>query len=684
MPVSTQGLRKVCLALVILGLLAGGVAVALRIRAERSSRAVDLVVDYNEVVALAGKEGISTAEALTDLKANGVTSVALAEETLKGLSENGTVRLTTPAGMPLSSKSGIAPGWNRSDEVTTVVVPTYEMSAQLLHGLQRVYPAENIYTPLPGMIAIRGSRLLIGDLGLGLSPEKVAGITGAGLRVVPRLRGNVGLTRKNLVNIFTGIAALLPPSPPGRPRGIVVFDGDTVPGYQQLLPDVATILTENDLVYGSVEFAKQKGDVQLGAKLNGSLVRVHSISLQELSNMNPQAAVQRFALAVKDRNIRVLYVHLPMFASNDPLADASSFTRGIAQELRSQGFVVDSRKMAHPFTASVTTTAPLEVPAPLLAVIFVGAGAALLFWVLTVLPTTMPRAFVTGMIAVLVIGLLAALGSAFVKPGIGRMLFGLLAAMAFPLISLTWAYRYLDRLQAMGRSMRVLLAAVYGLAVTTLITMGGAIFVAGMMAQSRYLVKVGQFAGVKAALALPLLIFGALIITEGVARAGEQWPEYRARCSERLRGFLAQPIYLWGIVAAMIGLVAMALLLARSGNDSGVGASTTELHIRSMLEQLLVARPRTKEFILGHPLFIFSMVAAAGGKRALALLLLLGASIGQVDVLNTYCHAHTPVLLSLLRTFNGLWLGIIIGIGLLLVFMPRALKAEKSEVAVVE
>ena len=53
---------------------------------------------------------------------------------------------------------------------------------------------------------------------------------------------------------------------------------------------------------------------------------------------------------------------------------------------------------------------------------------------------------------------------------------------------------------------------------------------------------------------------------------------------------------------------------------------------------------------------------AARRQRVLALLLLLGGAIGQVDVLNTFCHAHTPVLLSLLRVVNGLWLGVIAGV----------------------
>jgi hypothetical protein len=42
------------------------------------------------------------------------------------------------------------------------------------------------------------------------------------------------------------------------------------------------------------------------------------------------------------------------------------------------------------------------------------------------------------------------------------------------------------------------------------------------------------------------------------------------------------------------------------------------------------------------------------------LLLLLGA-VGQASLVNTFCHLHTPLLISLVRTANGLWLGLAIG-----------------------
>jgi predicted DNA-binding protein with PD1-like motif len=42
-------------------------------------------------------------------------------------------------------------------------------------------------------------------------------------------------------------------------------------------------------------------------------------------------------------------------------------------------------------------------------------------------------------------------------------------------------------------------------------------------------------------------------------------------------------------------------------------------------------------------------------------LLMLG-SMGQISLLNTYAHIHTPLMISLMRSGHGMWSGILIGI----------------------
>jgi hypothetical protein len=41
--------------------------------------------------------------------------------------------------------------------------------------------------------------------------------------------------------------------------------------------------------------------------------------------------------------------------------------------------------------------------------------------------------------------------------------------------------------------------------------------------------------------------------------------------------------------------------------------------------------------------------------------LLMLASVGVITAVNTFSHLHTPLLISILRTFHSYWLGLILG-----------------------
>ena len=661
---SSHGLRVACLVLMVIGLLGALLALHRRIHAEDSSKAVEIALDYNEMVTLAGNAGLSLDQVLLQMKDAGATAVGLPEETLTTLENQGEIlRAPRPDGIG-QDKLPYPSGWSNNDQVFTVQPVTKSALSLIAEGLTRVYPSSNFYVAGPSRLLIRGSRDAVSELGLGLSPDKVKRITDAHLRVIPRLRGGAGIRRTGLPQALATVERLLPaPVEKDAPRAIVIFDGTAIPGFRPGADDAIKLLSEqlhaNGLVYGAIEFAKQKGDEELGRELDGALVRVHSIALDELSTLKPPQAVQRFALAVKDRNIRVLYVRMPPVAADSPLASAVDYVDMIHKELVKEGYFVSPQTPAHPFAST-------RVPRPLMMLIYAGAGAGFLFWMLTLLPMELPavlrRYFVLKIAGVVLIAvLLGAAASSVSLPGtIGRTLFGLLAAVGFPLLALTWSYRKVTDLAA-RRPAHPWGTAIGTLAVATLITLIGGLFVAAMLADSMAMVKVYQFAGIKLALALPLLVLAAMIVTDGVALSGDTITSLLARCRERWRAFICQPLYLWSVLLALVGLVAVALLLVRSGNE-GVAVSTTELKMRALLEQYMIARPRTKEFAIGHPLFLFSMLAAARGWRTLALLLLLGGAVGQVDVLNTYCHGHTPVLLSLLRTVNGCWLGVLVAL----------------------
>jgi hypothetical protein len=119
----------------------------------------------------------------------------------------------------------------------------------------------------------------------------------------------------------------------------------------------------------------------------------------------------------------------------------------------------------------------------------------------------------------------------------------------------------------------------------------------------------------------------------------------------------------------LVILGALMFMSSRTGNDNPAGVSDLELKMRFLLDRILVVRPRTKEFLIGHPLLIvgIGLLAAHRAKpnpklAILTALALAGGAIGQTDIVNTLCHIHTPILLSLTRIGVGVVAGCIIGL----------------------
>ena len=106
------------------------------------------------------------------------------------------------------------------------------------------------------------------------------------------------------------------------------------------------------------------------------------------------------------------------------------------------------------------------------------------------------------------------------------------------------------------------------------------------------------------------------------------------------------------------------IYLSRTGNESGE-ISGVEATMRQFLNDTMGVRPRSKEFLIGYPATILYLMYAA--KRRVLWVLTIPLVIGQISLVNTYAHIHTPLLIALQRSLNGLILGIIVALIVVLV-----------------
>ena len=79
-----------------------------------------------------------------------------------------------------------------------------------------------------------------------------------------------------------------------------------------------------------------------------------------------------------------------------------------------------------------------------------------------------------------------------------------------------------------------------------------------------------------------------------------------------------------------------------------------------MLETTFGVRPRTKEFLLAHPLMLLGLFLSLR-YRAAWVLLIVGC-MGQLSMVDTFAHIHTPIHISLIRILLGLGMGTVIGL----------------------
>jgi hypothetical protein len=210
------------------------------------------------------------------------------------------------------------------------------------------------------------------------------------------------------------------------------------------------------------------------------------------------------------------------------------------------------------------------------------------------------------------------------------------------------------------------------------VTALGIVAVVGLLASQPFMLRANQFLGIKAQHAVPLLIVAFAALVGGPALEGERWTRYRHRVTAALNRIYHEPARFGVLLLGLVALAALVLIVARTGNDAGVGVSATELKTRALLDRILPVRPRTKEFLVGHPFLILGIAWWWRGRRRLALPCFVVGSIGQVSLLNTFCHIHTPLIVSAWRDLLGLILGVALGGGLFLLIERVAPPPEQE------
>jgi Family of unknown function (DUF5693) len=639
--------RRLLFGMLAIGLLASLFVAARRERHEHRANRVEIVMDDADFQSLARSYAYDQRAFLVALRRAGLTSLAVQEELGGAVSSSATAAVypgTTLLAQakltgfrdPVFAKLGVH--GIRNDEVYLIAYDPATAQRYATQLALKFSPraVRVLRREAPAVFAIRTQADYFSSVGLGLPADRIALARELTLHLVPRLQNDERFKAPQIDALLHGAIA-------GNDAHTVIFFGlrNQVVGYPDAIDATANALRREHAQFGTIETYDvkqiQAGSDGLAKDLPDATVRVQAIAKVEQDKLRPEEIVQRFALGVRERNIRVVYLRPFAHQWDGRSIEATNveLVRQIAQNVRASGLRVG---IASPFEKFVVrwwevALISLTVPAILLLLLDAfGIGD----WRLAV-------AFV---LADLV---LVAAGYAVHHDMAVRKLLALAGGIAFPVagfVAIAPAFRA-PRPPTIGAAM---LDGIRVLAIATAVTLGGVLVVIGLLSTPLTMLEVDRFTGVKLVLAAPPVIVLVLYLFTG------KWRERIAPAQ------LAEaPVTVLQLVAGIVLLGGAYLILARSGNQSDITPSAFELALRSHLTTLLQVRPRFKEFLIGFPALMLAPTLLPIDRARWGWLLALAIGVGLADIVDTFSHLHTHLFISALRLVNGAVIGALIG-----------------------
>ena len=682
-----SAMRRMAFLVVAIGALAALILTVDRWRYERHSRSVEIAMDQQDLADFATAFGYDMTELLRQMRGAGLSSLAIYEETGQRINlgshafaQTGQQIVDAARISPLSDvqladlvrKHAIESG---SMYILVYDAPTLARYVSTLRNQLEPRNVRVLRATLPALLMVRTQIDFFNNLGLGVPQDVADQARSLHLLVDPRVQNNERLDADHIAALFRQMLQ-------GDNAGTVIFFGlrNEVLGFPYNLDGTAAAFRDfrekHGPYFGAVEFydptLAQKGSDTLGRKIPDLTVRVQAIARTELDKIDLDTVIARYVLGVRERNIRVIYIrpfpHVVQVKQPDgawvtlsPEATNLEMLRRLRDALKANGFAVGH---ATPFT---------DFGGPVLQVLYfiTALGVAASFLLLLDLfgwsRAWMPATFY-GITTVAFWGALA-LGH---HDDVVRRLWALGAALTFSVLAgMTLAPEFRADLQnpPAGTLRGDARAGLRRLLIAAGVALAGAVFVIGLLAQATFMLEVQQFFGVKALLIAPPI---ALLLLYAFT------PFFGSQVSAAVAGHA--PVRAWQLLAVFVVAGAAVILLTRSGNQPDVGISAFETHVRGWLTLVLGARPRFKEFLVGFPAIVVLPALLPAHRRAVGWLIIAAAGLGLADVLDTFSHIHTSLIIGLLRLFNALVLGGAIGVALQAAYR-RLFRSNKERAA---
>jgi len=695
---------KLLMLFMVLGLCCAMVIGWQRYKVETANTKVESIMEYGALVRIAQSEGVPVEKVMKEFKDRGVTTLSVFDTTIDKLKESGQLSVFSGSELVRANALGtLNAQWQAvvkdknfnpsalylAKGTSDSALADVEEDLKLRLGAQRVKEINaggkvlcvygdiyNNYRALP--LNVQTS---VNEIPLGILSEDLKAIKDNGFMVAVRPEDytlpycSTSAPAKEQVEAFF---KRLDNS--GAKVSMFLGSGDAVLGNAKEMPLVAQELMKRHITVGMMEsviqlqFIPLEGLTDLAKAVDYQVARTYFIDRVEQKRMKVFEAFRRWAISDRERNIRANYIqafHRPRDGQT-LLQTNLNYVSDVNNSVKLEGFTAGKAGIYEVYHVNKVLLFPIAFA--VMAIVFTYLGL-LNEWL------EKKKAVLT-----IIFGVLASAAMCIGRFNIPvRQALALTTAVVVPALTMYLVVTYWEKHKDEEISFVGLAVRTTGqLILAVCISLLGATMLAAVLTDIRFLLEMDIYRGVKLTFMLPPILAMVLFLQTHSLWDGD---DVSKNPYQRIKNILSKPFSLKLLmILGVLGFVAW-VFIGRSGHTDGVPVPNIELRLRIFLEQALYARPREKEFLIGHPAFFLAALACVKKwPSVLYGVLIIAATIGQGSLIETFAHMRTPIIMSYIRAFDGLGFGIVLGlIGLVVVYeaYPVCAKAlgrlEKDE-----
>lgn len=645
---------KILALLVLVGFLAAATISYQRYHVEANDQTVEMVYDYDDILASAPLEGKSTEDLIKLYKEAGVTSLAMYDDTPSKILGRGDAFIFR--GLDFMSHHPDAAGLH-PDRV--YIQPSMkedgedffkdmERNLRLRMSDDDIRMLEVNGTPT---LEVKADWLKFLEMPVGIFPTRVKEAADTGFYLVLRPLNPAHPDKADVDEFLKAVDA-------SDKVSAILFTGKEAFGYKEQANYFRDEMAKRQIPIVLIEaqsqlgFENQAGALDMAKTSNYNTLRLYAMSKDELIKITPDEASARFYISDIERNIR-----MNLFPSYKYALDGLSLSETNAKYISQ----TKDRLEEHGFHTGKASQMETYFPSRILrSLAMVGALSIAVTALLLILPAAKRFVWpIWGLGFIVTQGLYWATSSL-----LPLQMLALSVEIGTPVILvsafLAYCIKKRDEAEKKASWLRIFGEGAAVLWVSGLLSLCGGIFVSGLLSDVRFFLEMEIFRGVKVTFVMPLVLITLVYI--------QHFPFFgKAVTSDRdfvafVKKFCNIPIKL-GILMGL-GFIAFAgyMFVGRSGNNMAP-VPAFEIALRRFLEDTMYARPREKEFLFGHPA-VFLALAAAWHKwpQLLHYFLIIAVTIGQGSMVETFAHMRSPFILSFIRGLDGLAAGTAAGI----------------------